>query len=258
MKNQLSSYNEFNFDWNRNFREESDNITKVIDQILDITVREYVGQKNSMLQDVYFTKYSYWNNYCLVYKMRGEYNNLEVLFAAVLESTDDILKWCDITEFTNFNVYIITPNRTYRLTYLDLLYEYVTMNRRDFSNGVIYNHPRIRKMKRWALSYRNYERWTKKAKVSNYCQYTYRDVWNVQREFLELRYDNGPISQEYRGLGYGPSGIESNPFQMNNEELRYIEYQAERLRQYYNGGYNSIEPVEDAGFMTRLRKKIKF
>jgi len=189
-----------NPDWNRNFRENQDKITRVVEQILDISVREHTKNEKTMLQDVYFTKYWGWYNYCLVYKMKEDYDNVSTLFGAVLESTDDVLRWYDITEFVNFNIYIITPYRTFRLTYLDLLYEYITMRDSWVSLTTINNHPRFQVMKEWVVKYREYERYTKKANLS-YDPYSYRGDIRVQTDFFGLRNDNQPPLQEYRGLG---------------------------------------------------------
>ena len=177
-----------NPDWDRNFREESDKVTKVIDQILDMTVRECIGRENTTLYDVYFTRYWDWGNYCLVYKIKEHYDNLEVLFGAVLESTDDVLRWYDLTIMVNFNVYIITPYRTFRITYLDLLYEYVSMNHSRVSPDTINNHPRIRLMKEWVTRYREYDRVTQKTSLAA-DPYSYTDRGREQREFLQLRDD---------------------------------------------------------------------
>lgn len=252
-----------NPDWNRNFREESNKVTKVIDQILDMSVREYVGQERTMLQDVYFTKYWGWDNYCLVYRMREDYDNLEVLFGAVLESTDDVLRWYDMTEFVNFNVYIITPYRTFRLTYLDLLYEYVTMNHSRGSVSTINNHPRIRKMKEWVSMYREYERYTSKSTLSR-DPYSYMDRGREQREFLGLRNDNRPLPpQQYRGLGVQPGysdyGRGGESFYRQSLEQRLQEQlRQQNMRQYYNGGHRQEEPiVERVSSIKKLRKILK-
>ena len=55
-----------NPDWNRDFKEDQDRRTRTINRILDITVRENVRQNNTMLSDVYFTKYWGVGNYFLV------------------------------------------------------------------------------------------------------------------------------------------------------------------------------------------------
>jgi len=227
-----------NPDWYRNFREESDKITKVIDQILDMSVREYVGQERTMLQDVYFTKYWGWDNYCLVYRMREDYDNLEVLFGAVLESTDNVLRWYDMTEFVNFNVYIITPYRTFRLTYLDLLYEYVTMSHQRVSQEKINSHPRIQKMKEWASRYKEYERITKKNSL-NHNPYTYNDITLESRELLRLRNDNRPIPQEYRGLGIQP--VYSDYIRGGESFYQQSLDRQQRMSQLINGSYRQEE-----------------
>jgi hypothetical protein len=259
-----------NPDWSRNFREDRNKVTRVIDQILDMSVREYTKYEKTMLQDVYFTKYWGWDNYCLVYKMREDYDNLEVLFGSVLESTDDMLRWFDITEFVNFNVYIITPYRTFRLTYLDLLYEYVTMNHSRGFSSTIHNHPRLRKMKEWVSRYREYERYTSKNSLS-YHPYSNRDI--EQREYLRMRNDNRQLPpQQYRGAGIQPGhydNIRGGDFRQGlDRQLRMSEYynggyrqeeqRQQRMNQLMNGGYREEEPiVESENYIKRLSKKLK-
>jgi hypothetical protein len=180
-----------NPDWNRNFREDQDKVTKVINGILDMTLGHYINQERTMLSEFYFTKYWGIGNYCFVYKMREEYNQTEVLIGAIMESTDEVLRWYDLTTIVNFNIIIITPHRTIRKTYLDLLYEYVTMasNGRFFSaQDVILNHPRIQQMKEWVTRYREYERVTRKTVLSNH-PYSSIARGGKEGEFLQLRDD---------------------------------------------------------------------
>jgi len=180
-----------NPDWNRNFREDQDKVTKVINGILDMTLGHYINQERTMLSEFYFTKYWGVGNYCFVYKMREEYNQTEVLIGAIMESTDEVLRWYDLTTMVNFNIIIITPHRTIRKTYLDLLYEYVTMasNGRFFSaQDVILNHPRIQQMKEWVTRYREYDRVTRKTVLSNH-PYSVMEKNGEHGEILELRYD---------------------------------------------------------------------
>lgn len=243
-----------NPDWNRNFREDQDKKTKLFDEILDMTIREHTKHQRTMLEDVYFTKYWGWGNYCLVFKMREDYDNLEVLFGAVLESTDDVLRWYDITEFINFNVYIITPYRTFRLTYLDLLYEYVTMSHSRGFVSRINNHPRLRKMKEWVSRYREYERYTKKVNLS-YDPYSYRDIGREQREFLGLRNDNRPLPSQEIGMLTG--------YYDNIRGGEDFYRQAEQISRYYNGGYRQeeepiVEVKQRVSKLDKLLKKLKW
>jgi len=179
-----------NPDWHRNFREDQDRTTKTINRLLDMELGHHIDKDNTMLSEFYFTKYWGVGNYCFVYKMKEEYSQTEVLIGAIMESTDKVLRWYDLTTMVNFNIIIITPHRTIRKTYLDLLYEYVTMaaNGRFYSvKDVILNHPRIQQMKEWVTRYREYDRVTQK---------TYMDRGREQREFLQLRYDSVHLKSE--------------------------------------------------------------
>ena len=176
-----------NPDWHRNFREDQDRTTKIIGRIIDMELGGYI-RKETMLSEVYFTKYWGWTNYCLVYKIKERYNNVGVLIGSILESTDEVLKWYDLTIKFNFNIIIVTPYETFRFTYLDLLYEYVTMS--DV-RVVIETHPRIQQMKKWVTKYREYTRVTQKTSLV-VDPYSYRQLPKDVIELLTLRDDFVP------------------------------------------------------------------
>ena len=180
-----------NPDWNRNFREDQDKVTKVINEVLDMELGEHI-RKDTMLSEVYFTKYWGWGNYCLVYRIKERYNNIGILIGSILQSTDEVLRWYDLTTKFNFNILIVTPYETFRFTYLDLLYEYVTMpdgNGRYTSVSVLIDtHPRIQQMKEWVTKYREYTRVTQKTSLV-VDPYSYRSLDKEIIELLHIRYD---------------------------------------------------------------------
>ena len=186
-----------NPDWNRDFKEDQDRRTRTINRILNITVRENVRQNNTMLSDVYFTKYWGIGNYFLVYRLKDDYQRLEVLIGAIVESTDDVLNWYDLTTQFNFDIIIVTPYRTIVRSYFDLLYEYQTMSTSSYRK----NHPRIEELKEWLVKtrHRRYERVTPKVSLSIDNPYSYSDRFITgQRELLELRGDITPREMESR------------------------------------------------------------
>lgn len=186
-----------NPDWNRDFKEDQDRRTRTINRILDITVRENVRQNNTMLSDVYFTKYWGVGNYFLVYRLKDDYQRLEILVGAIIESTDDVLNWYDLTTRFNFDIIIVTPYRTIVRSYFDLLYEYQTMSTSSYRK----NHPRNEELKEWLVKtrHRRYERVTPKVSLSIDNPYSYSDRFITgQRELLELRGDITPREMESR------------------------------------------------------------
>jgi hypothetical protein len=182
-----------NPDWNRDFKEDQDRRTRTINRILNITVRENVRQNNTMLSDVYFTKYWGIGNYFLVYRLKDDYQRLEVLIGAIVESTDEVLNWYDLTTRFNFDIIIVTPYRTIVRSYFDLLYEYQTMSTSSYRK----NHPRNEELKEWLVKtrHRRYERVTPKVDLT---VYTYTDRGSEQRQLLELRGDIMPREMESR------------------------------------------------------------
>ena len=186
-----------NPDWNRDFKEDQDRRTRTINKILDITVRENVRQNNTMLSDVYFTKYWGIGNYFLVYRLKDDYSRVDVLIGAIIESTDDVLNWYDLTTRFNFDIIIVTPYRTIVRSYFDLLYEYQTMSTSSYRK----NHPRNEELKEWLVKtrHRRYERVTPKVSLSIDNPYSYSDRFITgQRELLELRGDITPREMESR------------------------------------------------------------
>ena len=118
-----------------------------------------------------------------------------ILIGSILQSTDEVLRWYDLTTKFNFNILIVTPYETFRFTYLDLLYEYVTMpdgNGRYTSVSVLIDtHPRIQQMKEWVAMYREYTRVTQKTSLV-VDPYSYRQLPKDVIELLTLRDDFVP------------------------------------------------------------------
>ena len=222
-----------NPDWNHNFREDQDKVTRVIDEILDMELGEHI-RNDTMLLEVYFTKYWGWTNYCLVYRIKERYNNIGILVGAILESTDEVLKWYDLTTKFNFNIIIVTPYETFKFTYLDLLYEYVTMSDGNgrFTSIVVLlkTHPRIKQMKEWVIRNPRYERVTKKT-VFNYHPYSSIDRNGEQGEILKLRDDvdswkrepmnkyNSGIPKEYMSMS---TGIEQRVIEKQKVDKEWV------------------------------------
>lgn len=181
-----------NPDWNRNFREDKDKRTRIIDGIIDMVLGEYI-RKDTILLEVYFTKYWSWGNYCLVYRIKERHDNVSILIGTILELTDKLLRWYDLTTNFNFNIIIITPYETFRFTYLDLLYEYVTMSHASYPSMsvLLETHPRIRQMKEWVIRNPRYERVTKKTVLSHH-PYSGFDRSGEKGKFLQLRNDTQP------------------------------------------------------------------
>jgi len=185
-----------NPDWNRNFRQQEDKITKVINEVLDMELGEHI-QRDTMLEEVYFTKYWGSDNYCLVYRIKERHNNVDILIGSILESTDEVLKWYDLTTKFNFNIIIVTPYETFRFTYLDLFYEYMTMPGYKSMQVLIDTHPRVQQMKEWIIRNPEYKRVTKKtSSTADPYSYSYLDISKEKREFLQLRDDRVPLKNE--------------------------------------------------------------
>lgn len=215
-----------NPDWNRDFKEDQDRRTRTINRILDITVRENLKQNNTMLSDVYFTKYWGIGNYFLVYKLKEEYHRAEVLIGAIVESTDEVLSWYDLTTQFNFDIMIVTPYRTIVRSYFDLLYEYLTMSGYSFNK----RHPRIEELKEWLVKtrHRRYERITPKTSLFNNSYLSSKKL--EQNELLALRGEITPremesMREQERYLTQQQRGI--RPGQYNELQQQIIERQRE-------------------------------
>jgi hypothetical protein len=252
-----------NPDWKRDFKEEQDRRTRTINRILDITVRENVRQNNTMLSDVYFTKYWCVGNYFFVYRLRDDYSRVDVLIRAIIESTDEVLSWYDLTTQFNFDIIIVTPYRTIVRSYFDLLYEYQTMSTSSYRK----NHPRIEELKEWLVKtrHRRYERVTPKVSLSIDNPYSYSDRFITgQRELLELRGDITPremesrreqeryLNQQQRGIRPGQYDVVmgGEVFHQQSLQQQIIERQRElyqnqiSLRWSDYGVNNSCEEIE--------------
>jgi hypothetical protein len=115
--------------------------------------------------------YKTYENYELVFDIRNEYNNPNIMLEAILATADKLLEWFDITEFCNFNI-LIRINEHYqkciRMTYFELFqkvltqgsgYDPYTFRPR---NGMIVIHPRYERFMKWAGQERIREEYNKK------------------------------------------------------------------------------------------------
>ena len=143
-----------------------DHITDIFNNLIRITEQDNCGE---LLQGLHM--YKTYENYELVFDIRNEYNNPNIMLEAILATTDKLLEWFDITEFFNFNI-LIRINEHYqkciRITYFELFqkvltqgsgYDPYTFRPR---NGMIVIHPRYERFMRWAGQERIREDYAKK------------------------------------------------------------------------------------------------
>lgn len=148
------------------YHNREDHITDIFNNLIRITEQDNCGE---LLQGLHM--YKTYENYELVFDIRNEYNNPNIMLEAILATTDKLLEWFDITEFFNFNI-LIRINEHYqkciRITYFELFqkvltqgsgYDPYTFRPR---NGMIVIHPRYERFMRWAGQERIREEYAKK------------------------------------------------------------------------------------------------
>lgn len=148
------------------YHNRADRITDIFNNLIRITEQDNCGE---LLQGLHM--YKTYENYELVFDIRNEYNNPNIMLEAILETADKLLEWFDITEFCNFNILIrINENhqKCIRMTYFELFqkiltqgsgYDPYTFRPR---NGMIVVHPRYERFMKWAGQERIREEYKKK------------------------------------------------------------------------------------------------
>lgn len=148
------------------YHNNTDRITDIFNNLIKITEQDNCGE---LLQGLHM--YKTYENYELVFDIRNEYNNPNIMLEAILETADKLLEWFDITEFCNFNILIrINENhqKCIRMTYFELFqkiltqgsgYDPYTFRPR---NGMIVVHPRYERFMKWAGQERIREEYAKK------------------------------------------------------------------------------------------------
>jgi len=136
------------------YHNREDRITDIFNNLIRITEQDNCGE---LLQGL--CMYKTYENYELVFDIRNEYRNPNIMLEAILATTDKLLEWFDITEFCNFNILIRINEYTQkcvRMTYFELFqkvltqgsgYDPYTFRPR---NGIIVVHPRYERFMRWA------------------------------------------------------------------------------------------------------------
>lgn len=146
-----------------------------------------VGGPNSNLMNVEL--YS-WDSHTfnLHYVVRSMYNNMSVLYEAILDSTDKFLDWVDLTEFgDNFkiHIHIAEGNKVFSFTYFELMdvtegnnvHDYYDpYSYRHMSRGVLINHKR----------YHNYMFWKSEQKI--------KEQLRLKQDFYKYDYHYPNIS----------------------------------------------------------------
>ena len=148
------------------YHNRADRITDIFNNLIRITEQDNCGE---LLQGLHM--YKTYENYELVFDIRNEYNNPNIMLEAILATADKLLEWFDITEFCNFNI-LIRINEHYqkciRMTYFELFqkvltqgsgYDPYTFRPR---NGMIVIHPRYERFMKWAGQERIREEYSKK------------------------------------------------------------------------------------------------
>jgi len=148
------------------YHNHADRITDIFNNLIRITEQDNCGE---LLQGLHM--YKTYENYELVFDIRNEYNNPNIMLEAILATADKLLEWFDITEFCNFNI-LIRINEHYqkciRMTYFELFqkvltqgsgYDPYTFRPR---NGMIVIHPRYERFMKWAGQERIREEYAKK------------------------------------------------------------------------------------------------
>ena len=149
------------------YHNRADRITDIFNNLIRITEQDNCGE---LLQGLHM--YKTYENYELVFDIRNEYNNPNIMLEAILATADKLLEWFDITEFCNFNI-LIRINEPYyqkciKMTYFELFqkmltqgsgYDPYTFRPR---NGMIVIHPRYDRFMKWAGQERIREEYAKK------------------------------------------------------------------------------------------------
>lgn len=226
-----------------------DRKTRSLNNLIYCLFRKDILSANSNLRRLFLTRYSpYYRDYTLVFELDGDYNNQDTLCWILLVTTDKILDWCDLTDGCRLDIELITRGRRGIIrNYYEVMWSsFTSRGSFGYREKVDETHPRFDDMCRWI--YHNKPREYDSVMNRGYDPYRYRP--NEEQQML----------QRFRGRGLGQlthphPEYDVNRFQIDDEEFRN---QVERISQYYNQNNIQTEPIiEDSGFITKLRKKIK-
>lgn len=132
----------------------SDRITNIFNSLIKITEMDNLGE---LLQGLFMTKT--YDGYELIFTIRNNYNNPNIMFESILQTTDKLLEWFDITEICNFTILIHINDYTqryYKMSYFELFEKILKLGRgydpQTFRMRGDYAiiHPRYERFMRWA------------------------------------------------------------------------------------------------------------
>ena len=148
------------------YHNQTDRITDIFNNLIRTTGQDNCGE---LLQGLHM--YKTYETYELVFDIRNEYRNPNIMLEAILATVDKLLEWFDITEFCNFNILIRINEyvqKCIRMTYFELFQKVLTQgsgydpNTFRPRNGMIVIHPRYERFMKWAGQERIREEYEKK------------------------------------------------------------------------------------------------
>lgn len=221
-----------------------DKKTDVINNLIYCLFRKDILSSNSNLRRLYLVRYSpYYRDYTLVFEIDGDYNSQDILISILLNTTDKILDWCDLTDRGGLDIELNTRGRRGIIrNYYEIMWDsYTSRGSFGYREKVDETHPRFEDMCRWI--YHNKPREYDSVMNNKYDPYRYRP--NEEQQMLQRFRGRGLVQLTHPHPEY-----DVNRFQIDDEEFRN---QVERISQYYNQSNIQTEPIiEDSRFMTKL------
>jgi len=129
-----------------------DKKTDVINNLIYCLFRKDILSSNSNLRRLYLVRYSpYYRDYTLVFEIDGDYNSQDILISILLNTTDKILDWCDLTDRGGLDIELNTRGRRGIIrNYYEIMWDsYTSRGSYGHRDRVDETHPRFQDMCRW-------------------------------------------------------------------------------------------------------------
>lgn len=161
-----------------------DKVTRYVNEILERLMKDFEmdGYSYKFYCETPGSKYNF------TFSVNKEWNNIDLLWGAVLQIIDDVMMWFDLSYYGNFNINLRSLNKCLRTTYYELLdwgisysvsygycvHSYVSKEKR-------------KKMKQWYLE--KTQKWIeeearkKELEKTNIINYTFKKIKTLWAEF---------------------------------------------------------------------------
>jgi hypothetical protein len=164
------------------YHNSTDRITDIFNNLIKITEQDNCGELLEALR-----MFKTYEGYELAFTIRNEYRNGDIMFEAILQTTDKLLEWFDVTEISNFNILVHINDYTQKYIKMN----YFELFERMLKRGSGYDPHTFRMRGDYAIIHPRYERFMRWAGERKRREEFEKEKCKIEQERIKRMLDGG-------------------------------------------------------------------